>query len=340
LQPVAEEVAAILQGLPARFRRNLADICESHHKDTLEDRSYFPLCQRYGADALANTQYVALLLRTTDLLHITQDRTPSLMFRTLRISDPMGVDEWKKQMGTFSVHMRCREFRPEDTESHVIVVSADFEEERPFFVLTEYLAYANQQIEQTYRWAKKSQLEADAHHYFFPWHRVQGDIRVHGNEPVPMRFELDRGRLLDLLVGHTIYNDPMVAVRELLQNGVDAVRYQFYLDNKESSPANPPPAIGWVKVRWNSRSRELVVKDDGIGMDLDVIRYHLMTVGSSYYDTPGFRADSPDFVPISRFGIGILTCFMVSDSIEIITCKAGRGYRIKMSSVQADYGRS
>ena len=48
-----------------------------------------------------------------------------------------------------------------------------------------------------------------------------------------MRFELDRGRLLDLLVGHTIYNEPTVAVRELLQNAIDAVRFQRHLDQKD-----------------------------------------------------------------------------------------------------------
>ena len=338
LQPIADDIASMLRGLPSRFKRNLADICESHHKETLEDRGYFPLCQRYGApDALANTQYVALLLRTTDLLHITQDRTPSIMFRTLKISDPMGVDEWKKQMGTFSVQMKCRDFRPAETESHVVVVSADFDEERPFFVLTEYIAYANQQIEQTFRWAKKSQLEPDAEHYFFPWHRVEGDIRVQGNEPMPMRFELDRGRLLDLLVGHTIYNDPTVAIRELLQNAVDAVRYQHYLEKKAMPQPKVEPLIGQVQVKWNPAKRELVISDNGIGMDLDVIRYHLMTVGASFYDTPSFKADSADFIPISRFGIGILSCFMVSDNIEILTHKKGKGYRIRMSSVQADY---
>lgn len=338
LTPVAEEISSVMSSLPARFRRNLADICESHHRDNLEDRAYFPLCQHYGPpEAMANVQYVALLLRTSDLLHITKDRTPSIMFRTLNISDLMGIDEWKKQMGTFAVHMKTREFLPSDPGTHFILIGADFDEERPFFVLTEYIAYANQQLGQSYRWASKSQQESDTEHYLFPWHRVEGDIRVEGNEPMPMRFELDRGRLLNLLVGHTIYNDPTVAVRELLQNAIDAVRYQYYLDGHNVRPESSPASMGVVSVRWNSAKRQLVVQDQGVGMDMDVIQYHLMTVGASFYDTPAFKADSADFIPISRFGIGILTCFMVSDNVEIRTWKGGQGHRIRMSSVQADY---
>lgn len=336
ISPVADEILDILSDLPERFRTNLADICESHHRENLEDRGYFPLSQRHG-QSMANIQYVAILLRAADLLHITKDRTPSIMFRTLKISDPMGIDEWKKQMGVSSVAMKTREFRPNDAASHVIVISADFEEERPFFVLTEYITYANQQIEQTKHWADKSQKDPDAQHYSFPWHRVEGDIRVEGNEPLPMRFELDRGRLLDLLVGHTIYNDPTVAVRELLQNAIDAVRYQHYLGEKLCVSGEPAPPMGEVHVRWNAADRELVVQDDGIGMDLHVIENNLMKVGASFYDTPTFRASSADFIPISRFGIGILTCFMVSDNIEIVTCQKGEGHRIRMSSVQADY---
>lgn len=153
-----------------------------------------------------------------------------------------------------------------------------------------------------------------------------------------MKFELDRGKLLDMLVGHTIYNDPNVAIRELLQNAIDAVRFKFYLDTqgKEDSEIEKMK-MGDVNVLWNPELRELIVEDNGIGMDLDTIIYHLMRVGSSFYDTPKFRIDNQDFIPISRFGIGILTCFMISDDIEIITCRDKIGHRIRMKSVQAEY---
>ena len=340
MKPVAEEIAKLLDGLPPRFVEHLATVCDSHHKDNLDRREYFPLFQRYGTSdgASANVQYAAILLRTVDLLHVTKDRTPSITYKTLRLSDPKGVDEWKKQMGTFSVHMAHRRFDPDDYESHIIVVSADFREERPFFALTEYLTYAGDQVVQSHRWAQASQKNPDAKDYWFPWRQVKGDIRVEGNEPLAMTFELDRGRLLDLLVGHTIYNDPTVAVRELLQNAIDAVRYQHHLESREGNgnvPGQPP--MGRVLVKWAPDERELVVEDNGIGMDLDVITYHLMRVGASFYATPQFEDEHPDFTPISRFGIGILTCFMISDDIEIVTCRADGGHRIKLTQVKAEY---
>jgi molecular chaperone HtpG len=76
---------------------------------------------------------------------------------------------------------------------------------------------------------------------------------------------------------------------------------------------------------------------NNINMDRSVISSHLMKVGASFYNTPQFQQEYKDYTPISRFGIGILTNFMISDDIEIITCKAGVGYRIRLTSVQSDY---
>lgn len=246
------------------------------------------------------------------------------------------MEEWVKQSGAFAVRPKNREFIANDPESAEIVVRADFSEERPLFALQEYVAYANGQIQQSKRWADKSLTHPDGKGYEFPWVRFRGDVRIEGVPPQPLRFELDRGRLLDLLVGHTIYNDPTVAIRELLQNAIDAVRYQHHLSNAVPGVAATP--IGKVRVYWEAgATRELIIEDDGVGMDRDVIEHHLMSVGSSFYNTPQFRSEHGAFTPISRFGIGILTCFMISDDIEIVTVKGSSGHRVRMTSVQADY---
>ena len=339
-EPIFCEIKSVMQDLPPRFKENLANVCESHHLENLNNKDYFPILQRYSGhkESSANVQYAALLLRTADLLHVTKDRTPSIMYKTIGLSDPKGIDEWKKQMGIFSVNRLRREFDPDDSEGHIIEFNADFSEERPFFALTEYISYVRKQIEQTKNWADVSQRDADAKLYWFPWHTIKSNILVEGHEPVPMKFELDRGRLLDLLVGHTIYNDATVAVRELIQNAIDAVRYQHYLDKLEISPTRKKlKPMGKVTLSWDENERELIVEDTGTGMDREIISSHLMRVGASFYNTAQFHQDHKDFSPISRFGIGILTNFMISDDIEIVTVKNGEGFRIRLTSVHSDY---
>lgn len=340
VKPIAQRIEDLFKDTPSRFRDYLGVVCESHHKNNLDKIDLYPLAMRFGNDTgeIANIQYAAILLRTADLLHVTKDRTPSVMYETIRFSDPKSVDEWKKQLGTLSVGPKGRHLIESDPGSAVIVVNADFTEERPLFALQEYIAYADNQIKDSNRWIEKSREFPDGKYYSFPWHSIDGDVRLEGVPPQSMRFELDRGQLLDLLVGHTIYNEPTVAIRELLQNAIDAVRYQAHVATREAKLKHEAtPSMGKVIVKWNPSQRLLVIQDDGIGMDRDIIRHHLMNVGSSYYNTSQFEAEHRDFVPISRFGIGILTCFMISDDIEIITCRAGRGHRIRMTSVKSTY---
>lgn len=335
LKALVCEIQKTLDGLPKRFRDDLALVCESHHKNDLNKTDKYPLYRYYGGDARESTniQYAAIILRTIDLLHVTKDRTPSVMFKTLQISDPLGIMEWEKQLGTFSVNKIGRALDLEDTDTHIVVISADFEEERPYFSLSEYITYANKQISQSKSWIDDSQNENDGKGYLFPWRAVKGSITVGGHKPIPIKFELDRGKLLDLLVGHTLYNDPTVVIRELIQNAIDAVRFKFYLEKKKNTNAK----LGQVKVYWDTKTRRLTVKDSGIGMDKNVIDNNLMKVGASFYNSEEFKLENKDFSPISRFGIGVLTCFMVSDDIEIITIKKEEGYRIRMTSVHAEY---
>ena len=66
---------------------------------------------------------------------------------------------------------------------------------------------------------------------------------------------------------------------------------------------------------------DITWKDDGIGMDEYIVREYPAVIGKSYYQSDDFVRLGINLDPISRFGIGILTCFMVADSIEIITQK-------------------
>jgi molecular chaperone HtpG len=337
VKPIAAAVSQALSALPRRFRGHLADVCASHHTEDVDRLPFYHVYGNHPSET-ANVQYAAILLRTTDLLHVTKDRTPSIMYQLVPLSDPKAVEEWGKQRGVFAVRPKGRALDEQDPDTAVVQISADFSEEQPLLALQEYLAYADQQLKQSKRWADKSQLEEDARRYSFPWHTIKGDVRLEGVPPHPLNFELDRGRLLNLLVGHTIYNDPTVAIRELLQNGIDAVRFQHHLEMRTALAAGRPvPDLGRVLLTWNEATRLLAVEDIGVGMDQEVIKNNLMRVGASFYDTDQFKTDYADFSPISRFGIGILTCFMVSDDIEIVTCKNGAGLRIRMTSVHTDY---
>ncbi|MCS4472083.1 ATP-binding protein [Clostridium botulinum] len=70
---------------------------------------------------------------------------------------------------------------------------------------------------------------------------------------------------------------------------------------------------------WDSKNRELCFIDNGTGMTINEVENFLLKVGKSRYRTKEFIKKYPEFPAISRFGIGILTCFLISDDIDIIT---------------------
>ncbi|MCH7559885.1 MAG: ATP-binding protein [Thaumarchaeota archaeon] len=64
----------------------------------------------------------------------------------------------------------------------------------------------------------------------------------------------------------------------------------------------------------------LTVSDNGIGMDEYIIRTYFARIGLSYYRSPDFKGQ---FSPISEFGIGILSTFMIAEFIEVESLKEG-----------------
>ncbi|HEV2133363.1 MAG TPA: ATP-binding protein [Terracidiphilus sp.] len=308
-------VSQLLGSLDDDFKRDLAMICKSHHDDDLNDlRKYNPR-RAYGStqSEIANLQYAAILLRTVDLLHVTKDRTPSVAFALATPTDPKSLEEWAKQMSTVAVSYAP----PRDQYGNVkndqapdtIQVSATFKDPLGYFALTEYLHYAEGQLRRSYEWAEQTAAR-ESIKYQFPWRKIDTtQVTALGFVSEQFRFELDRSKILNLLTGHTLYSNSEVVARELIQNSLDAIRLQ-----KEISGA-----AGEIAIHLDTQKRELTFDDNGTGMTQKIIEEHFFNVGSSRYRDESFKKMYPHFAAISRFGIGILSVFMVSDEIEVIT---------------------
>jgi molecular chaperone HtpG len=100
-----------------------------------------------------------------------------------------------------------------------------------------------------------------------------------------------------------------VYVRELLQNGIDAVTMRGATDDR--------PAILLTGADQSTDGR-MHCFDSGVGLDDDDVRTFLATIGrSSKRDELGFaRTDM-----LGQFGIGLLSAFLVTDEIEVLSRK-------------------
>jgi molecular chaperone HtpG len=111
-------------------------------------------------------------------------------------------------------------------------------------------------------------------------------------------------------MGERLYGDPSLALRELLQNSVDAVRYRQSIEIKEGNPFIP-----FIKITL--KAEELIIEDNGIGMDEYIFGHYFLQIGRSYYNSSECRISGIEVDPVSEFGIGILSVFMVASKFTV-----------------------
>ena len=318
---IVDEIKELISKADNMFRRDLALICESHHLDDLDDFDKYKPNQQYGPkqQEIINLHYCAIILRTADLLHITSDRTPSIEFSLINPNDPISQEEWAKQQAVKAIRPKVKKNKDGKVDSTLpkdtLEVIALFENEFGFFGLISYLNYAKGQLLESFKYTDMANRLNEIS-YEFPWKTIDdSSIEAKDFSKQQFEFKLDQTRILDLLVGHTLYNDSSVVLRELTQNGIDASKLMKYeLDAKGNNSYVPE-----IEIEWDSNARELSFMDNGTGMTLEIIQNHLLKVGSSRYQDESFLKKYPDFSSISRFGIGLLTCFLIADDIDIIT---------------------
>jgi molecular chaperone HtpG len=129
---------------------------------------------------------------------------------------------------------------------------------------------------------------------------------------VDYKFQINLRGIIDLLSNH-LYSGPQVYLRELLQNGVDAVRARTLLEPRHQGEINLE-----VMTRRDGPAT-LAFMDNGIGLTEEEVHRFLATIGQT--SKSGEFWDQPrDF--LGQFGIGLLSCFVVSDEIVVISRSA------------------
>jgi len=138
-------------------------------------------------------------------------------------------------------------------------------------------------------------------------------------------FQAEVTRLLHLMV-HSVYSEREVFLRELISNAADAcdkLRYAA-IATPEFLAGDPDLAIA---LTYDKKNSALVVADNGIGMDHDEMVSNLGTIarsGTKAFMESAQNDDSEEPVHlIGQFGVGFYSAFMVADSVEVYSRRAG-----------------
>lgn len=118
--------------------------------------------------------------------------------------------------------------------------------------------------------------------------------------------------LIPLLAGRNIYNQPEAFIRELIQNALDAVAVR----TEKDSPFEPKIEISFGE---KDGLQYIEISDNGSGMDKYILERYLTTAGRSFYTSEDFDKLEISHKPISQFGIGFLSCFILGKHVTVDT---------------------
>lgn len=328
------------RALVGKVDRNvIVRVCKSHGNDvaTLSDLDPTPTI---------DLRMCAVLLRLADILDFDDTRAPQAIYEYCDLDAPKDAEstvsamEWRKHLGAAGLAFPSN---AEREHAYDLFFSASYDDPQVEQAVRRYLDWVDEELRECAR--ELGRFRGTWQDLALP-QKVQRNIESNGYESEPYRLVLDQDKVLDLLVGNNLYADQSVFVRELIQNAIDAVRTRQELD--ERLPRNWEPRISIRTWTDDEGYQWFRIEDNGVGMTKQTMLDHLLKVGSSYYSSDVFRREklrhraSSDYTPISRFGIGILSCFMDGNGsarVEISTkhYEAGASLRLRLDGTSGFY---
>lgn len=289
------------------FTEEVALICESHTHGFDWIKSKLSNHDVRG-DYVFNAQYIAGILRLADILDIDGQRTP---YRLYKLINPIGRsdEEWQQH---FVISNNDKIVRNEASNQKEIVFHGKATNADTHRKILNYIDWV--QTELTGCIALVSSMKSQYNLLFHekPKVFIQAEGYTFSGYKMTLKFEA----ISALLMGEKIYGNRNLGLRELIQNSLDACRIR---QENEQTDFGDDPYIPSIKVILDQEKGKVIIKDNGVGMSLDIIKNHFLNIGVSYYQSFDFLLKDLNYKPIGNFGIGFLSCFMLSDVVSVQT---------------------
>jgi len=320
----------VIDGIP--IKQELISLCRSHGEG-VDSILLNGTLMNFNKE-IADLAFCAILLRLSDIMDFDQSRAPDVLYDFLKLknSDNIRFETSKKE---YIKHKAALGFKFPNKRENVWKL--------PFFAKCEDI-----EIEHDIRlfldtidkeFANCKRLLSD---HCGRWEKFSLPVSIAREENYGSNYQygqylftLEQDQVINLFTGENLYPDKTVFVRELLQNAIDAVLYrevsaQYYREDYQ-------PRIDITTWTDNESYQWIRIDDNGMGMDEQKIRDYFLKIGKSFYTSDEFIADSlkykdqgGHFTPISRFGIGFLSCFLAGDIVEVST-RASKGSAVRLS---------
>lgn len=273
-------------------------------------------------DCTVDILKVACLLRVADAMHLDQRRAPAFEFA---LTKPVGIsaDHW-----TFQERM-AKPFVQADALVYTAQPPFEAELADAWWTAFDALQMVDRELRDVDRVLRDRQKKP------LIIRRVEGvhspsdlarTIETVGWTPVDSTVRVsDVPNIVATLGGNKLYgDDPTAPVRELIQNGLDAITARRRLQGR-------PSKWGDLQVILQQRTDGywLCVEDNGVGMSQTVMTGPLIDFGKSFWrsslaiqEFPGLA--SAGMKARGKYGIGFFSIFMLGDQVRVTTRRFDR----------------
>ncbi|GAA4028478.1 hypothetical protein GCM10022386_10160 [Flavobacterium cheonhonense] len=277
----------------------------------------------FPTDWSIDCQKLSFILRTADAAHIDNLRTP----KTNRmISEIQGIS---KEHWTFQKKLGFPQLSNDGLLMYSTNTPFSSTEQKAWWFCYEALQVLDKELKNANEYFDVNQLEGFSargvksindtlelgkkYIRTIGWNSIDTQIKV--TNPVHIASELG---------GIKLYGNINIALRELIQNSLDAINlYRIHTGQNNTN-------VGEIKLSIKKSEDDfyLTITDNGIGMSQTIMTNELLDFGGSYWKSNRFKYDfqgihTKGFESIGKFGIGFFSTFMLGKKITVTSWKFG-----------------
>ncbi|WP_258876750.1 ATP-binding protein [Fusobacterium polymorphum] len=313
-----------------RIYRILFSISESHGK-SFEDVMKLPKKENGIGNEIGHPIFIACLLRMGDLLDIDNKRFSEKLIENIEDIIPIDSKEHLEKHKSIT-HFWIDQERIEITAT----VNSGEESYNVAEVIGNWFSYIEDEYNnQLHNWNDIIPKNIGTSLPILGELKIDIENYEYINSKNKPKFSLDINNTLSLLMGTSIYDKKEKAIREILQNAIDATYLRVFEENKEHLISKDVISLKEVKQLFENKKIEIIInkisedkeynqwdiiiKDKGIGIDKEHLKY-IIEAGSSYKDSKknDLITNMPSWLkPSGNFGIGFQSIFMLTERVNL-----------------------
>jgi len=279
----------------------IALIAKAHRKEKIDNFDVYEIKKTVssGKDFVC-MPYLACLVRLADDLDITNRRTPEIIYKYYYPDEERGKLEFEKHRSTRKV----------SRVDIYIKIKAKTDSQETYNALKQMI----QKIEKTLNYCQKVIHKIGSFNnkeYKLTPSIVEDEIKTEGFIPKDINFSYNNEFIFRSFFSESLYPKSKYVIREIMQNAIDACRLRKTIDGDTYEP----------KIKVESDGKYIKFIDNGIGIDEFEIKHYFSKIGESFFNN---NRIVPEFESMGKFGIGVLSYFLICDWFEVETKKASK----------------